>query len=99
MEDDVKEVLEETSAPKYILRLGAPVTHRWKDKNGVKQSRTYPVGTEMMVLFPFKTRRRRGGEQKWADCMTEDGIVLTIGHNKKHHITQISELPIDNPTE
>ena len=105
---------QEVFAPKYILKLGAPVTHRWVDKEGQKQSRTYDVGTKLGVIFPFKTRARN---QKWVDCVTPDGIMLTIGHNRKHELITIDnivendgtvfdaetsefvKLPIDNQSE
>lgn len=86
VEVDVKEVAQQIVSPKYILTLGVPVTHRWKDKDGVKQSRTYPAGTELGVIYPFIGRVRN---QRWADCITPDGIMLMIGHNRKHQLREI----------
>lgn len=97
VEVDVEETVKELQTPKYLLKLGTPVTQRWTDKDGVKRSQTYPGGTELGVIFPFKVRRRN---QKWADCITPDGKMLTIGHNKKHQLIEIAqELPIDKSIE
>lgn len=84
----MNEAIEINETPKYILKLGVPVTHRWKDKDGKIQNRKFEVGTELVVIFPFIVYSG-GIPHKWADCVTEDGIQLTIGHNRKHQIIRI----------
>jgi hypothetical protein len=88
-------------APRYILTLGVEVTCFWKDKQGVMQKMTYPVGTEFGAVFPHK-RITKHRFERWIDCVTPDGVLLTIGHNSKHTLIEIKqdqELPIDKPVE
>ena len=93
---DIEKAVVDIQTPKYILALGEPVTHRWTDEKNIKQSKTYPVGAEFIVFYVFRQRRNN---QKWADCKSPDGITMLIGHNKKHQLREIIDLPIDTPVE
>lgn len=86
VEVNVEEAVKELQTPKYLLKLGVPITHRWTSKSGHKKSQTYPIGTEFGVIFPFKVKHHN---QKWADCISPDGKMLTVGHNRKHQLIEV----------